>query len=118
MPLPGFNTPYQVFEITIRGMGGLLSAHMFASDSTGRWGFGLPWYKDELLSLAHDLGSRLLPAFNTNTGIPFARVGKQFDNKLPYPVLTQVNKIRLICGTVCPNKKPLKLVSLSPDPLC
>ncbi|KAG8747282.1 alpha mannosidase-like protein, partial [Ceratobasidium sp. 428] len=64
----------QVFEITIRGMGGLLSAHMFASDLVGQWGFGLPWYRDELLHLAHDLGKRLLPAFNTSTGIPFARI--------------------------------------------
>ncbi|KAL5640918.1 hypothetical protein ACGC1H_001409 [Rhizoctonia solani] len=64
----------QVFEITIRGMGGLLSAHMFASDKEGRWGFGIPWYNDELLNLAHDLGKRLLPAFRTNTGIPFARI--------------------------------------------
>ncbi|CAE6381543.1 unnamed protein product [Rhizoctonia solani] len=64
----------QVFEITIRGMGGLLSAHMFASDKEGRWGFGIPWYNDELLNLAHDLGKRLLPAFSTNTGIPFARI--------------------------------------------
>ncbi|CAE6542789.1 unnamed protein product [Rhizoctonia solani] len=64
----------QVFEITIRGMGGLLSAHIFASDKEGRWGFGIPWYNDELLSLAYDLGKRLLPAFETTTGIPFARI--------------------------------------------
>ncbi|KAB5594202.1 Alpha mannosidase-like protein [Ceratobasidium theobromae] len=63
----------QVFEITIRGMGGLLSGHMFASDSAGRWGFGLPWYNNELLDLAYDLGKRLLPAFKTRTGIPYAR---------------------------------------------
>ncbi|KAG8762914.1 alpha mannosidase-like protein [Ceratobasidium sp. 423] len=68
------DTKPQVFEITIRGMGGLLSAHMFASDKEGRWGFGIPWYNDELLSLAYDLGRRLLPAFRTNTGIPFARI--------------------------------------------
>ncbi|CEL58109.1 alpha mannosidase-like protein [Rhizoctonia solani AG-1 IB] len=64
----------QVFEITIRGMGALLSAHMFAADKEGRWGFGIPWYNDELLSLAYDLGRRLLPAFGTTTGIPFARI--------------------------------------------
>ncbi|CAE7111477.1 unnamed protein product [Rhizoctonia solani] len=64
----------QVFEITIRGMGGLLSAHMFAADKEERWGFGIPWYNDELLHLAYDLGRRLLPAFGTTTGIPFARI--------------------------------------------
>lgn len=32
------------------------------------------WYKGELLDLAYDLGSRLLPAFNTPLGIPVHRV--------------------------------------------
>lgn len=32
------------------------------------------WYKGELLLLAKDIGFRLLPAFNTTTGIPHARV--------------------------------------------
>ncbi|GAB1518785.1 hypothetical protein RhiTH_001850 [Rhizoctonia solani] len=68
------NVKPQVFEITIRGMGGLLSAHIFAADKEERWGFGIPWYNDELLHLAYDLGKRLLPAFRTNTGIPFARI--------------------------------------------
>lgn len=66
------NTKPQVFESTIRVMGGLLSAHMFANQ-TGQ-PFYLPWYRDELLSMAHDLGNRLLPAFSTPTGIPYARV--------------------------------------------
>ena len=36
----------------------------------------LPNYDGELLSLAHDLAARLLPAFDdTATGIPFPRVG-------------------------------------------
>lgn len=33
------------------------------------------WYHDELLSKALDLGHRLLPAFNTTTGIPYPKVG-------------------------------------------
>lgn len=66
------NTKPQVFETTIRVLGGLLSGHLFAS----RRGqpFFLPWYRGELLELAHDLGNRLLPAFSTRTGLPFARV--------------------------------------------
>lgn len=32
------------------------------------------WYRGELLEMAKDLGYRLLPAFNTSTGIPHARV--------------------------------------------
>jgi mannosidase alpha-like ER degradation enhancer 1 len=66
------NTKPQVFETTIRALGGLLSAHIFASQ-VGK-PFFLPWYRGELLVLAHDLGERLLPAFSTPTGIPYARV--------------------------------------------
>lgn len=34
-----------------------------------------PGYSDELLQMAHDLGTRLLPAFeNSATGIPHPRV--------------------------------------------
>jgi len=66
------DTRPQVFETTIRVLGGLVSGHIFASDPTH--GFALPWYKDELLTLALDLGERLLPAFETGTGMPYARV--------------------------------------------
>ena len=66
------NTRPQVFEATIRVLGGLLSAHIFATRPNQP--FYLPWYKDELLHMAHDLGNRLLPAFSTSTGIPYARV--------------------------------------------
>jgi mannosidase alpha-like ER degradation enhancer 1 len=66
------DTKPQVFESTIRVLGGLLSAHIFAN-RTGQ-PFHLPWYRGELLTLAHDLGIRLLPAFSTPTGLPYARV--------------------------------------------
>ncbi|GAA5853829.1 hypothetical protein JCM9279_001680 [Rhodotorula babjevae] len=80
----------QVFEVTIRMMGGLLAGHLLAlppspssaprngsTFTSSIRGFDLPWYRSELLSLAHDLGRRLLPAFDTPTGIPFARVHLQ-----------------------------------------
>lgn len=38
----------------------------------------MPWYKGELLNMAKDLGYRLLPAFNTTTGIPYARVSNMY----------------------------------------
>ncbi|KAF8076303.1 alpha mannosidase-like protein [Lyophyllum atratum] len=66
------NTKPQVFETTIRVLGGLLSGHIFANQ-TGQ-PFHLPWYRGELLSMAHDLGKRLLPAFDTPTGLPYARI--------------------------------------------
>ena len=46
------------FEITIRLLGGLLSAHELSGDP-------------RLLVLAQDLGNRLLPAFNSPTGLPY-----------------------------------------------
>ena len=38
---------------------------------------GMQWYKGELLEMSSDLGDRLLPAFNTSTGIPFPKVSTQ-----------------------------------------
>ena len=78
------NTRPQVFEATIRVLGGLLSAHIFATRPNQP--FYLRWYKDELLHMAHDLGNRLLPAFSTPTGIPYARVSPF--SIFPLPVLT------------------------------
>ena len=67
-----------VFETTIRWLGGLLSAHCLAANGTGApphpHRFRLPGYDGSLLRAAHDLGTRLLPAFHTKTGIPYGTV--------------------------------------------
>ena len=49
-------------------------------EDEGRYMFGgdlrPSWYNGQLLQLAHDLASRLLPAFQKSiTGIPYPRVG-------------------------------------------
>ncbi|OWY97125.1 ER degradation-enhancing alpha-mannosidase [Phytophthora megakarya] len=65
-----------VFESTIRVIGGLVSAHMLASPEY----FGMmdeEEYNGELLELAEDLGRRILPAFDTPTGMPVHRVNLQ-----------------------------------------
>ncbi|HKD85837.1 MAG TPA: glycoside hydrolase family 47 protein [Terriglobales bacterium] len=49
------------FEITIRLLGGLLSSYQLSGDK-------------RLLQLADDLGERLLPAFNSPTGMPYVFV--------------------------------------------
>ncbi|HKU27754.1 MAG TPA: glycoside hydrolase family 47 protein [Candidatus Sulfotelmatobacter sp.] len=49
------------FEITIRLLGGLLSSYQLSDDK-------------RLLVLAEDLGKRLLPAFNSPTGMPYVYV--------------------------------------------
>ena len=56
-----------VFETNIRALGGLLSAHFMALKF-------LPWYTDELLKMSVDLADRMMPAFNTKTGIPYGTV--------------------------------------------
>ncbi|KAL0414419.1 UNVERIFIED_CONTAM: Alpha-mannosidase I MNS4 [Sesamum radiatum] len=61
------NKTVSVFETTIRVLGGLLSAHLIASDYNT--GMRIPSYDDELLHLAEDLARRMLPAFDTPTGI-------------------------------------------------
>ncbi|XP_005089315.1 ER degradation-enhancing alpha-mannosidase-like protein 1 [Aplysia californica] len=70
------NTTVQVFEATIRMVGSLLSAHLIIVDPRQPLGdMRVPGYENELLDLAHDLATRLLPAFsNTRTGIPYPRV--------------------------------------------
>lgn len=55
-----------VFETNIRVLGGLLSAHLLASDPST--GMAVEQYTGKLLELAEDLGRRLLPAFYTATG--------------------------------------------------
>ncbi|KAL3818651.1 hypothetical protein ACJIZ3_004556 [Penstemon smallii] len=59
-----------LFECNIRVLGGLVSAHILATDSTNRLAKGM--YKNELLLLAEELGQRFLPAFDTPTGLPYA----------------------------------------------
>lgn len=51
----------QNFEVTIRLLGGLLSSYQLTGDK-------------RLLHLANDLGKRLLPVFNSPTGLPYRYV--------------------------------------------
>ena len=52
-----------------------LSAHQIAMELGPGERLGPPgWYEGGLLALAHDLGKRLLPAFDTPLGIPVHRV--------------------------------------------
>ena len=61
-----------LFETNIRALGGLLSAHTFASDPALNLMQG--GYDGGLLKLAVELADRLLPALNTRSGIPFGSV--------------------------------------------
>ncbi|KAL9282227.1 Alpha-mannosidase I MNS4 [Arabidopsis thaliana] len=70
------NKTVSVFETTIRVLGGLLSAHLIASDYAT--GMRIPSYNNELLVLAENLARRMLPAFDTPTGIPFGSVNLMY----------------------------------------
>jgi hypothetical protein len=65
------NQEVQLFEINIRLLGGLISAYELDGDPV-------------FINLAKDLGRRLLPAFNTETGMPYRfinlRTGKTRDS--------------------------------------
>ena len=67
---------HHIGVLCCRIMGALISAHLLMLDPQRPFGAIRPDdYDGELLHLAHDLGARLLPAFeNTVTGIPYPRV--------------------------------------------
>lgn len=103
----------QVFETVIRGVGGLLSAHLFVVGELPIRGYNprkgkksaqeiandvdahqIQWptgfvYDGQLLRLAHDLGRRLLPAFHTVTGLPYPRVNLRYG--VPFYVNSPMN---------------------------
>ncbi|MBI4429044.1 MAG: glycoside hydrolase family 47 protein [Ignavibacteriales bacterium] len=58
------NIEVQAFEIIIRLLGGLLSSHQMDGD-------------ERFLKLAEDLGNRLLPIYNSPTGMPYRYVHLQ-----------------------------------------
>ncbi|XP_076025284.1 ER degradation-enhancing alpha-mannosidase-like protein 3 [Genypterus blacodes] len=66
-----------VFETNIRVLGGLLGGHVMA-DLLRQRGERMEWYQDELLHMAKELGHRLLPAFNTTSGLPYPKVNLRY----------------------------------------
>lgn len=63
----------QVFETTIRIVGGLVSAHLYATDPSKKVYLG-DEYHGSLLQLAKDMADRLLPSYLTLTGLPVPRI--------------------------------------------
>ncbi|KAM0329360.1 hypothetical protein ACHAQA_004666 [Verticillium albo-atrum] len=104
----------QVFETVIRGVGGLLSAHLFAIGELPIPGYEpghseqddedanplelppIPWpsgfnYDGQLLRLALDMAERLLPAFYTTTGLPYPRVNLR--HGIPFYINSPLHKV-------------------------
>ncbi|CAD5224704.1 unnamed protein product [Bursaphelenchus okinawaensis] len=72
------NVNVSVFETNIRVVGGLLSAHMMSGrvkdmDLHSGWPCAGP-----LLDLAEKFAQKLLPAFNTETGMPYGTVNLRY----------------------------------------
>ena len=78
----------QVFEVVIRLLGGLLSAYQM--DGDGRW-----------LDLAVDLTDRLMPAFDSPTGMPYRYVHLQTGaTRDPLNNPAEIGTLMLELGTV------------------
>ncbi|XP_060053810.1 ER degradation-enhancing alpha-mannosidase-like protein 3 isoform X5 [Erinaceus europaeus] len=71
-----------VFETNIRVLGGLLGGHSLAIMLKEK-GEYMQWYNDELLHMAKQLGYKLLPAFNTTSGLPYPRINLKFGIRKP-----------------------------------
>ncbi|RVE42316.1 hypothetical protein evm_013029 [Chilo suppressalis] len=93
-----------VFETNIRMLGGLLSAHVLTMALKSEVP-ALQWYNGELLAMAEDLGRRLLPAFNTSTGIPHGRINLRFG-------IGGLSESRETC-TACAGTMILEMAALS-----
>jgi hypothetical protein len=76
------------FEITIRLLGGLLSSYQLSGDK-------------RLLALAQDLGNRLLPVFESPTGMPYVEVNlKTGKVRNPHTNPAEVGTLLIEFGTL------------------
>ncbi|KAF7385526.1 hypothetical protein HZH68_013956 [Vespula germanica] len=71
------NINVSVFETNIRVVGGLLSAHLLSRKAGVSLEPGWPC-NGPLLRLAEDMAKRLLPAFDTPTGMPYGTVNLKY----------------------------------------
>jgi ER degradation enhancer, mannosidase alpha-like 2 len=82
------DVPVKNFEITIRMLGGLLSGYQMTGDR-------------RLLQLAEDLGTRLLPAFDSPTGMPYTFVNlKTGQTSGPRSNPAEIGSLLLELGTL------------------
>ncbi|XKL61531.1 hypothetical protein PGB90_008588 [Kerria lacca] len=95
-----------VFETNIRVLGGLLSSHVLSEVLKSKHN-KMNWYNGELLEMAKNLGYRLLPVFNTSTGIPFGRVNLKYGIRQNF-----IEQTRDTC-TACAGTMILEMAALS-----
>ncbi len=97
-----------VFEANIRLLGGLLSAHLLASDST--LGLMRMPYDGQLLSLATDLGDRLMEAFEASpTGVMCLSYVCTYICCRAAPVVTLPQYLLAGCNSTAVSDNPVRV---------
>ena len=86
---------------------GLMAAHMLAQYVRDRYDGRMSWYQGELLNMAQDVGYRLLPAFNSSTGLPHPRVNLRHGLKS-----SKIRHVGETC-TACAGTMILEMAALS-----
>ncbi|EGT59356.1 hypothetical protein CAEBREN_21992 [Caenorhabditis brenneri] len=102
-----------VFETNIRVLGGLISAHVLAEHIKEKHPERLQKYDKQLLKMATEVGNRLLPAFNTTSGLPYSRIN------LKHGMQDHLKRQKDTC-TACGGTMILEfaaLTSLTGDPI-
>ncbi|KAH9414764.1 ER degradation-enhancing alpha-mannosidase-like protein 2, partial [Dermatophagoides pteronyssinus] len=96
------NTNVSVFETNIRVVGGLLSAHLFSRRAGFQIENGWPC-SGPLLRLAERVARKLLPAFNTSTGMPYGTINFRYgvpENETPITCTAGVGTYIVEFGTL------------------
>lgn len=105
-----------VFETNIRVLGGLLGAHFTAVDLQRQGHPQLAWYKGELVAMADEVGRRLLPAFNSTTGLPHPRINLLHGLNMPMAKITDESSTCTACaGTMLLEMAALSRVTGNPE---
>lgn len=115
-----FNQDYvvQVFEASIRWLGGLLLAHLALVDHVlvdikhQKLEQYLKSYNGFLLNMAYDLGLRLIPAYNTSTNLPLPRINLARGTK---GVKSSMNRVGCTAGSTTPFLEFTLLLRLTGD---
>lgn len=117
------DTVVQVFEFSIRSLGGLLSAHLLLTDIAtknkpippryARFKDICDNYDGFLLNLAYKLGIKLIPAYKTKTNIPVPRINLK---KGPRAVPARLQKDACTSGATTPVLEFTLLSKLTGDP--
>ncbi|KAF7489554.1 ER degradation-enhancing alpha-mannosidase-like protein 2 [Sarcoptes scabiei] len=96
------NINISVFETNIRVVGGLLSAHLLSRRAKFNLEDGWPC-EGPLLRLAEKIARKLLPAFDTPTGMPYGTVNLQYgvpENETPITCTAGVGTFIIEFGTL------------------